>query len=86
MATIKKERPDLLIDMKIDGIPIPTQLPDDAFKPSEWVEGIGEPINAGILSEIDIDPTGWFIIIILMNDLIIYTQYNIQYNPNKYNK
>ena len=62
MATIKKERPDLFNDKTINGIEIPTEMPENRTKSPEWVEGIGEPINACLLSETNIDPTGWFYI------------------------
>jgi hypothetical protein len=35
-------------------------MPPDLKKPTDNVEGIGEPTNACFLIGNDIDPTGWF--------------------------
>jgi hypothetical protein len=59
IATIKSIRPDLLSDVTVTASPIPVEMPSHFKQPSEFVEGIGEPINACFLTE-DVDPTGWY--------------------------
>jgi hypothetical protein len=59
IATIKAARPDLLSELTVDKPPIPLQMPPNLIKPSELVEGIGEPINASFLTKATVNPTGW---------------------------
>jgi hypothetical protein len=60
IATIKEARPDLLQDIVVAGPSIPSQMPTDLCKPTEFVEDIGEPINACFLTQNShINPTGW---------------------------
>jgi hypothetical protein len=59
IATIKTIRPDLLSHLTVTASPIPLEMPSHFKQPSEFVEGIGEPINACFLPR-DIDPIGWY--------------------------
>ena len=59
VATIQKERPELLEGMKA-GQPIPEQMPSDFLeKNSEFIEGIGQPTTACFFTLSDVNPTGW---------------------------
>src|SRR5690625_4993259 len=51
MATINLERPDIFNDKVIHGTPIPSHVPQDSFKAPEWIEGVGEPVNACLLTD-----------------------------------
>ena len=65
MATIKQARPDLLPHISSSASPIPSQIPAQLRKPTEFIQDIGEPINACFLVDSDIDPTGWFLFLFL---------------------
>jgi hypothetical protein len=61
IATIKEVRPDLLQEMKVKGEPIPSTIPQRFLKPIHFIEGVGEPILACFLKDINVDATGWFV-------------------------
>ena len=65
------------------GTPIPTEMPNDALKPPEWVEGIGEPINACLLFDNKVDPTGWLVDNYNHNNSFIHSFINIGYHYYK---
>jgi hypothetical protein len=65
IATIKSIRPDLLQDVCEEAPPISLTMPPHLQKATEFVEGIGEPINACFLTRNDVDFTGWFVLSIL---------------------
>jgi hypothetical protein len=62
IATIKEVRPDVLKDVAITASPIPIQMPSSFQQPIEFIQDIGEPINACFLSRDNVDPSGWFVV------------------------
>jgi hypothetical protein len=68
IATIKTVRPDLLQQTTLpdDVTPIPRFMPLEVRRSFEYVEGIGEPINACFLNKTN-DPTGWYDFLILID-------------------
>jgi hypothetical protein len=60
IATVKAARPDLLSDVVVTSPPIPLDMPIELGRPIEFIEGVGEPMNACFLTRDDADPTGWY--------------------------
>jgi hypothetical protein len=61
IASIKAVRPDVLPNVTVTVAPIPSTMPSDQdIGPTEYVQGIGEPINASFFPHVGIDPTGWY--------------------------
>jgi hypothetical protein len=61
IATIKTIRPDLLPHLTVTAPPIPLEMPSHLKQPSEFIEGIGEPINACFLTR-NVNATGWYVV------------------------
>jgi hypothetical protein len=63
VATIQQERKDLLLDIRPERPPIPTEIPPGYFnKDTPTVEGIGEPMTACFFTLSSIDPKKWLTI------------------------
>jgi len=61
VATIKKARPELLVDHSIDAAPIPEDPPVGFFETgTPEIEGIGQPITACFLTRMNVDPANWY--------------------------
>jgi hypothetical protein len=46
-------------------------MPPDFNKPAEFVEGVGEPTNACLLTNSNVDLTGWFRILSFLYFILI---------------
>jgi hypothetical protein len=62
IATIKTVRPDLLQNIAVTAPPISEHMPSHLQQPTQFIEGIGEPVTSIFLTErdSDFDPTGWY--------------------------
>ena len=68
VATIRKARPELLVDhaLRDIGEAIPLEAPKRFFdKDIEYIEDIGEPTNPCFFTSSSIDPTNWYVLPLL---------------------
>jgi len=64
IATIKKERPELLgDDVSFDGdYVIPIDPPPNLLEKYQHnIEGVGQPMTASFLTHSSVDPTNWYV-------------------------
>ena len=63
VATIQKERPEMLQEEIAGPEEIPSEAPDGFFKEkTAQIEDIGEPVNACFFTLSSVDPTNWYVL------------------------